>query len=142
MGLFKRRQAESFGTFYAEMGQPQSILTAADNPLGENFAWPEIHSAKELTRWLIACQTKQYQETIVKQLAQGILIAHAKLLMKQYSMELLVRATLFAAQVSPRPFSFKFVAERAIPEVLSRCPFLRTKAKLLPDTTKKRSARR
>lgn len=144
MSLFKRKQVESFGEFYAGSSDgAQSMATAPDNPLSPNFVMlGDISKPKDLTRYLLACQTRYLGETISKTLSVGILLAHVKLLLKKYPPELIVRATLFAATISPRPFSWKFVEEKAIPEVLSRCQFLRTTAEKSPNMTKRRSARK
>jgi hypothetical protein len=118
--LFEKKGPTSYGKFSApDVGL--SSLSTINN--GDPFSVHFVHScktSKDLVLYLTACQMKRFGKVV--DLPIPALQRHVKSLMNTYSADIIARGIKHAANVTERPFSFKFVSQRAIPEVLKRCP--------------------
>ena len=86
-------------------GLPLEVIQQS-NPLSRTF---EIKgsTAKDLVRYLIACQTLRYGEVI--SFSHTTLLGMANRELKRYTYEQLYRGIKQASILSQRPFSFKYV---------------------------------
>lgn len=134
--LFNRKP-QGFGVVGTEHGSV-STLSLEDlyrgDPFSHDFHTP-CTSARSLARYLIALQTKRYGKAF--DASSPVLEGNAGRLLKEYSVEVVARGICYGVQVANYPFSFKFVREKCIPEVLRKCPYL-TNSKGLTKQAKTR----
>lgn len=134
---------ESYGHFYADDTQRVSSRILEDDPFSQSFVVPEGQSAKDILRYLLAVQQDSFGKTILETFTYAVLLTGAKACLKKYpNTELIYRAIKLSAQVCHYPFSFKFIKERAIPEVLQQCPHLTKTILDLPTIAGKSQTRK
>jgi hypothetical protein len=125
--LFKddEKGRASYGRFYAADEHASSLSEVlTGDPLSESYKAPYGDKPRDLVRYLIACQKRTYDTTICEQgtVNEGALLRSAGSLLKKYHPELIKRAIKLATIWSPYTFSFKYVRERTIPEIIKRFP--------------------
>lgn len=124
MPLFDETGRESFGKFYARVDPlaPSLSTVLTGDPLSANFKVPAGDTPRDLVRYLIACQVREIGTTIclTSKINEGALVRQAKKLLTQHDPETIKRGIKLASLWSPFPFSFKYVRERTIPEVITR----------------------
>lgn len=91
------------------------------DPFSHDFHTP-CTSARSLVTYLIALQTKRYG--VAFEATVPALEGNAGRLLKDYSVEVVARGICYGIQIANYPFSFKFVREKCIPEILRKCPYL------------------
>lgn len=119
--------APSLGSFFIQPKEACQALSEvlASDPLSVHYKAPAGHTARDLVRYLIACQTAAYGEQTT--IPYAALYRGVKPLLKHYHPDTIKRATKLAAVWSPQPFTWKFVRERTLPEVIEKCSgFLKT----------------
>lgn len=134
--LFNRKP-QGFGVVGTEhVSVPALTLEGlySGDPFSHDFHTP-CTSARSLARYLIALQTKRYGKAF--EATSPVLEGNAGRLLKEYSVEVVARGICYGVQIANYPFSFKFVREKCIPEILRRCPYL-TNSKGLTKQTKTR----
>ena len=138
--LFEKKRPTSYGTFSApDVGRSSLGNLYKTEPLSVRYENP-CHTAKDLVRYLLACQMERYGQVI--DLPIESLMANAKRLLKKYHINIVARAVRFAAFHAAYPYSFSFVEKKAIPEVMKRCHFLTEYQTLLNNPSEKNEGKR
>lgn len=119
--LLRREEQVNLGSVVTGLAVKQVLFTPNDDPLSSQFNPSVGDSPRELAKYLKACQTRQFKQTILAiQPSETILRRNIKLLLKTYDPLLVKRAIKYASLRCHYVYStrmIKFYCER-IPQFI------------------------